>query len=81
MNKPTRGHYHDRYARVGDVRWEEFVSAIKKEKLVIVQQDGLTHTEDVFERLGYIGVFAIDDVVFRDGELSFRFVRRVYETT
>ena len=81
MNKPTAGCYFDRYAQVSDPRWAALAKAIGEKKLVVVQRDGLTQTRDVFERLGYIGVFAVENVVFRDGELSFRFVRRVYETT
>ncbi|PEQ13249.1 hypothetical protein B2G71_07355 [Novosphingobium sp. PC22D] len=66
----------------GSEKWSEFVSAIERCKRVILTNDkpiaapsekaGVT-----FERLGYIAVFAVDDVIVDDSGLKFRLSERI----
>lgn len=66
--------YVDPYAVPGDPKWDRFASAIEEKRRVILTKDAADGS-----RAGYIALFEIDDVVYRHGELSFKFVKRLDE--
>lgn len=58
---------------------QAFVDAISAHGKIILTDDEVLSTEPmvVFQRKGYIGVFSVKDIVWRDDVLTFEFVQRL----
>ncbi len=73
------GFYHDPNARPEEGKWIEFIGALKTKKRAILTKDKVLDELLAFERLGYVALFEIDDVIVDGPNLTFRFGKRIAE--
>lgn len=60
-----------------DPKWAPFVQAIAEKKRVLLTDDELDALGSPVNRIGYIGLYRVDNVSFSSTELQFDFVERL----
>ena len=70
--------YHDPQAIPGDRKWDDFVGAIRRGR-VILTSDDVSEDERVFNRKEYIAIFAVEDVQMDGNGLTFRLTKRLVD--
>lgn len=71
--------YFDPYYGAGSKKWESFVEAIRRGKVILTTSKvrGADAESRQFKRTGYLGVFEVDRVTADERGLSFRFGRKI----
>ena len=57
----------------------ELVAAIQRYKKVVVTKDNVVDDGIEFERVGYVAVFAVNNIDWRGGDLSFDLTERIFD--
>ncbi|MDX2074625.1 MAG: hypothetical protein SFX19_09735 [Alphaproteobacteria bacterium] len=69
-------YYLDEGIKLGIRQWDELVDALKNKKRAILTKDRWSENRN-FERIGYIAVWEIDNILAVNNELRFDFIRRI----